>query len=306
MRRGFVLAGIGGATVAIVAACVGDDPAANAPSPDGGGASDGTTSTTPDTGGPTFDGSGGEDTGTLEDAGADAAKRHCETVTKPAAPTEFFCADFDGPDASEGWSTTLRADGGTFDLTNTVAVSLPQSLAVRPPVVASGNPGAPALQWMSAGAKNFLRGELRVRMNRTNAGGIATYTGFIKLLEIKTSNGLAGFYYMKGGTLQTSPNTPNYTGYLIRTQTTAGGAQLLDYPIATSPIDATWTDVKLTFSKVGRVTLTYNDDPIFDQTKYATTDTTVTFAVGAATSGAVNEQRTMRYDNVELTLERDP
>ena len=126
---------------AIVAACVGDD----ASPPSAGNTNDAATvpetGTTPDTGSSS---DAGTDTNTT-DASDDVAKRHCELVTKPQAPTEFFCADFDGADASEGWTTMLCFDGGTFALTKEAAVSLPQALDVQ---LANGigNGSGPVLQ----------------------------------------------------------------------------------------------------------------------------------------------------------------
>lgn len=305
--RAFIIGSIGVAAVAIIAACVGDDPT-SAPGTTGTPEGGPDTGLAQDSGGSGNDGGGADDTGT--DSGADAAKRYCETVAKPVAPTEFFCADFDGTDVAEGWTKAVTidggaADGGVFTLTNTVAVSLPQSFAAKPPN-GTGNGTAPLLSWTSVGAKNFAQAELRVRMNPSNTGIVPTYTGTIKLLEIRTSNGAAALWYTNGANLTSNPASNGYVGYFIKVSTFGGAAQLSDHPLTTPLANTTWTDAKLTFFKNGRVTLTYNGISIFDQTKYASTDTSVTFSVGAALSGAVTEQKVMRYDNVEVTLTRDP
>src|SRR4051812_15802568 len=91
--------------VMAVAACVGDDPMPSGTGTDGadsggGGATDSDSSST----------DSGSDSGTLEDAGTDAAKRYCDTVSTPIAPTEFFCADFDGVDPVEGWTKSMNPD----------------------------------------------------------------------------------------------------------------------------------------------------------------------------------------------------
>lgn len=298
MRRALFVSAIGlSCTAAIVAACVGDDPAPPAANTNDSGTVQ-ETGTSPDTG-------SSSDAGTdvdATDAADDVAKRHCELVTKPLAPTEFFCADFDGPDASEGWTTTLRADGGAFGLTTSAAVSLPQALVVQPPN-GIGNGSGPALQWTSVGAKNFARAELRAQMNPSNSGGVTSYTGDILLLEVRTSNALASLGYTQGGTVGA---TSNYTGYFIRVAAFGGAAIQNMFPIATPLTQATWTDVKLTYESGGRVVLTYNNVSVFDQTNYGSTDTKVTFTVGAAASGNVAEPKQMRYDDVELTLFRQP
>jgi hypothetical protein len=293
-HRAFIFATSGVAAAAIAAACVGDDPTSSGTTtPEGGSSPD---AASPDTALPLGDGGGTADTG------VDATKRHCETLVKPAAPTEFFCADFDGPDASEGWTNTFRVDGGIFGLTTAAAVSLPQALEVKPPPGVIGNGTGPALQWASVGGKNFVQAELRARMNPANSGGLASYTGEIKLLEITTTNALAAFYYTQGANLTAESN---YVGYYIKLAGFGGAAEQTDFPVTTPLSTAVWTDVKLTFFASGRVTLTYNGISILDQTKYPSMDTSVTYSVGAAASGDVNEPKAMRYDNVELTLVRE-
>lgn len=297
-RRALFLSAVGLSFIAaIVAACVGDDPAPSASSTNDA-ATVPETGTTPDTGSSS---DAGTDTNTT-DAADDVAKRHCELVTKPQAPTEFFCADFDGTDPSEGWTTTIRPDGGTFALTKEAAVSLPQALVVQP-ANGVGNGSGPALKWTSVGPKNFARAELRAKMNPSNAGGVTSYDGDILLLEVRTSNALAAFGYTQGGTV--GANT-NYSGYFIRVAAFGGAAIQNVLPVTTPLTQATWTDVKLTYDSAGRVVLTYNNVSVFDQTNYGSTDTKVTFTVGAASSGNVVEPKQMRYDDVEVTLFRQP
>jgi len=291
------------ASVAIAAACVGDDPGSGdtiaPPGEDSGGGG------TPDTGssGNIDSGNVGNDSGNVQDSGADVVLRHCQTVSKPVAPTEFFCADFDGPDASEGWTTTVRTDGGTLDLTTSAFTSPPQGLVVHP-AIATGTGSGPELNWKSVGAMNFQKAVLRAHMNPTNPGGVTSYTGIIKLLEITTTNALVAFYYTEGANLVSNPASNNYVGYFIKAAAFGGAAVQSDYPVTTPLSPTTWTDVKLTWQSTNQVDLSYNNVSVFNKAIYGSVDTSVTFTIGAASSGQVSEPKQMRYDDVEITLDR--
>ncbi len=230
-------------------------------------------------------------------------KRHCETVTKPLAPTEFFCADFDGPDASEGWTNTFRTDGGTLDLTTSAFVSAPQGLVAHP-ANGIGNGSGPQLQWSAAGAENFVKAELRAHMNPTAPGGLTSYTGIIKLLEVTTTNALVGFYFSNGSDLASTPAQNNYVGYFIKAAAFGGAAVQADYPVTTALATTTWTDVKLTWQASGQTDLSYNAVSVFNKALFGSTDTSLTFSVGAASSGNVIEPTQMRFDDIEITLDR--
>lgn len=285
--------------MAAVAACVGDDPGTTAGPQDGGNGGDSGNGTDSGNGG----NDAGNDSGGDHDSGADAALRHCQTVAKPVAPAEFFCADFDGPDASEGWTSTVRPDGGTLDFTTAAFTSPPQGIVVHPPM-GIGNGSGPELTWQSVGAKNFVKAELRAQMNPTNPGGVTSYTGIIKLLEIRTTNALVAFYYSNGSDLVSNPAANNYVGYFVKAAAFGGAAVQSDYPVTTPLGLTTWTSVKLTWQSTGQADVSYNDVSVFNKTLYGSTDTSVTFAVGAASSGDVNEPKQMRYDDVEITVNR--
>jgi hypothetical protein len=158
---------------------------------------------------------------------------------------------------------------------------------------------------MTSGAQNFTEAALRTQMNPTQLGGVVSYTGSVKLLEITTSNALVSFNFTRGANLSPPANMMGYSGYYLTASAFGGAAIKSDYVVGTALQPNTWTDVKLDWlASTGNMKLTYNGITIVNQTGYGSTDTQVKFTVGSLASGQVSVSESMRFDDVECTVSR--
>ncbi len=284
---------------ALVAACVGDDPIlaggedASTPAPDSATPVD--SSVTPAT-------DAGVDSAVL-DANvpdtADAAKTFCSSQIAPVGFTDFFCADFDGPGPVEqGFTTKNLSDGGTLSKTTEVAFSDPASLLTS----AFGANRVGSLTWRKTGGANFTQATATARINPGVLGGVAPpNTGTVKLLEIKTSNALVALRYTAGDTID---GRANYTGYYFEALAFGGAAARTEKVISTGLATSTWTNVKLDWASTGTVSISYNDVAIFTQTTFGSTDSALSFTVGAEGSGTTGPVGPYRFDNVMFAVRR--
>jgi len=304
IRPLFFAAACGLSAIGIFVACTGDDPATTTTPIDSGtqGDSNAPPPPPPPPGPPPAPPPG--------DGGADADARYCNTRVAPPGSDHFFCADFDGTDAGEGWTATERDDGGTLATTTAVATSPPNGLVAH---AQQGNLvfGGGAFTWTTPpGAKNVAQIVLHADVNPAALGGVVpNYSGHVKLLEVSTPDAAVRLVYTRGGNLGLPASMTNYTGYYVQASTSGGAAALSEYAAPTIlsqlPVN-TWRTITLTYLTSGTAKIDINGVTVFTQAVYGTTQTTASAIIGEVAAGQVTMPQPMRYDNVDVVVTRDP
>jgi hypothetical protein len=112
---------------------------------------------------------------------------------------------------------------------------------------------------------------------------------------------LVALRYTAGNTID---GRANYTGYYFEAAAFGGAAARTEKVIATGLATSTWTNVKLDWASTGAVTISYNDVAIFTQTTFGSTDSALSFTVGAEGSGTTGPMGPYRFDNVMFAVRR--
>jgi len=283
----------------LVVACVGDEPVGTGQDAAAPTTPDAAATTTADSAPPPApDSSTPPADATTADAADAGPKTFCATQLAPVGFVDFFCADFDGQGAvDEGFTSKKLSDGGVLSRTTTVAFSQPAALLTN----GMGTNRVGSVSWLKAGPTPFVQAVLTARINPDiTAGVVPPGTGSVKLLEIRTGNALASVNYTAGANVGGNA----YTGYYFEGRAFGGGVALTQEVITTRLTSSVWTDVKLTWSSNGAVTVAYNDVNVFSDMGFSSTDTSVTFTVGSEGSGTTGAVAAHRYDNVTFAIRR--
>jgi hypothetical protein len=281
------------AGIAAAMACVGDDPE---PARSGSTRDAGATDTGPVT---------TNDATTGTDAGDDAPSRACESVLPPPGVTDFLCADFDGDDFAEGWSSVVKTDGAVLESTDTFYTSAPNGLLAK--AIADAATTGGQLLWEKGGAKSVTEVSLDFRFNPTSGGIILPDDGSIELARVGTDKATFELHYTDGSNLQDLPMP--YTGYFVRRTISAGAAALTNDVIGTGPANDTWTRIKMIYQpESGHVSLTYNETvTLFTETDgmFAATSTVARARIGSAASyDKIGSPQPARFDDVLVAAKR--
>lgn len=278
---------VGAASLALLAACVGDDPILEGTSaPPGDDAGPGVVADSATT--PSVDDAGG---GT--DA-ADAGARFCDTQQGELGVADFFCADFDGPELDAGFTTTYVPDGGALNRVDDVFFSPPASMTTT---------GSAFLQWEKSGAQVVSEIDVRVRMNVGTLGGTPPpETGDVTFIDLGTVDTHIRFNYTRGGNVEGTA----YTGYYLFMSTCPSACGTTEKKVPTAPTANLWTDIRLVWSKNGAVELSYNDVSVLTTTSFSSTGTKASVQLGAYRAPDAPMVPRHAYDNVMVRVRREP
>lgn len=224
---------------------------------------------------------------TSKDAGFDASpQRFCLNLAPPAGVADFFCADFDGANPREGFTSWTVPGGGALTQTIDSFYSPPSAL------VTSNNA---TLYWEKAGAKPFSEVDLKFALNVGTINPPPTKAGNVTIIELGAGSTKTSIRYARGATVA---KTANYIGYYLE----SGAVQA---KIPTAPETDTWTQVHLIWSKNGVIELYYNDDPIYTTTGPSVSSPTVFLTVGLVANGDAPEIAQHAFDDVVVAVKRD-
>ena len=265
-------------------ACVGDGPAPLA---------DDTDSATPGA-----DSAGTDRSPPADSSSTDAAdagpKRFCDTQGPLAGVTNFFCADFDGASLNEGWTKSNLPDaGGAFTKNTDIFHSAPNSF---------GNTGSASLEWDSLDAMVFKEVNTTFQMNVSTLGGVvAPQSGNVTLLSIDTGDTNLTLNYSQGATVT---GTANYTGYYVTVIACPSACAIAAHPITTPFTPNVWTQVSLTWTNSGNVTITFNGISVYAETAPFPTSTKVMTSLGLVRHDPAPAIPRVAFDDVMISIRR--
>ena len=227
------------------------------------------------------------------DAGGDAApRRFCQTQAPLTGVTDFFCADFDGTKADEGFTKADIPDGGAVTLATDAFFSSPASLTTT---------NGATLFWEKIGGAAFLETQVDVRINVGSLGGVVPpSTGYLTILKLSSIDTNVELRYTKGGNAEGAV----YTGYYVNVVACPSACALFEKKLSnTLPLNV-WTDVQITWQKTGNVTVDFNGLPVADLSSAATTSTKVSATLGVVLSGQAVGVGRHAYDNFVVSVKR--
>ncbi len=275
------------AALASLAACVGDDPVTVDPVP-----SEASTPTPGQEAGP---GPGPGVDSSVPDGGVDSGpKRFCDTQAPLTGVTDFFCADFDGAKADEGFTKAILPDGGAVKLDTSGFFSPPASLLTT---------NDATLLWEKVGAAPFLEIDAHVRVNVGALGGpVAPSTAYLTILKLQSIDTTVELSFTAGGMVEGA----TYTGYYVTAVFCPGPCGIQQKKLNTSLPTNVWTDVEMLWQKTGGVSVLFNGlnvmpDPI---TAASTTSTKVSATLGAVAVGGPVGIGRHTYDNLVVAVKR--
>jgi hypothetical protein len=273
-----------------LAACVGDDPAT---SPDPATADDASVVPMPTADSSTADTRAPDSPDAADAGGGDAApKRFCATQAPLTGVTDFFCADFDGTKADEGFTTSDVPDGGALTLATDAFFSAPASLLTK---------GGATLVWEKISALPFLEVDVDVHINVGNLGGVVPpSTGYLSIVRLESIDSNIELRYTNGGTAEGT----TYTGYYVTGVFCPNACALVEKKLSNTFPTNVWTDVQMVWQKTGAITVNLNSLPVVNMTGVATTSTKVSAQIGVVTNGNPVGVGTHAYDNLVVSVKR--
>jgi hypothetical protein len=279
-------------SLALLAACVGDDPAPTADTADAAKAPTQDSSAVPT--GPAETGAPIPDAG--EDAADSAPKRFCQTQSPLTGVADFFCADFDGTTMSEGFTTASVPDaGGALTRTTDIFSSAPASVVFA---------GGATLQWSKTAGTAFAEVDVEFALNVGTLGGVvAPQTGNTKLVELSSIDTNLSIRYTSGGSVEGT----TYTGYYLETSSCPNACALSQKKISTALPLNVWTIVQVSWTKTGVVKLSFNgvDVTPVGFSGFASTSTKVSTTLGLASVGAPPGMARHAFDNFIVSVKRN-
>ena len=198
----------------------------------------------------------------------------------------------------KGWDAITRTDGGTAEKTTDVAISNPNALSTN----AQGFGAEGALTWRRNGPMTFTEATAIFHINPGVIGGVAPpSSGTLELMAMTTSNASVTFGHSRGSTeFDGNP----YYGYFMYNAAFGGAAALNRYKIATSLVPDSWTEVKVVWEAAGKFNVFYNGINVLGISGFGSTDTSVSFRLGATASGNAQLMPVHRFDDIELSIRR--
>lgn len=280
--------------VALLFACVGDEPELRGPS------------TSPEDDASTRGTQGGDgeaprqDSGvTTTDAGvgadADAAPlRFCQTEPRPADVADFFCADFDGANVGEGFTEQIVPDGGALGQSADIYFSEPYSLTVKK---------SAELVWKKVGPLPFSELAMRVRVNVGNLGGsVSPSHTDMRILRLGAPEGAASLDI--NYTDERVVDGQAHTGYLLQFSACPDACSFLEKRIPTLLPKSVWTDLMVTWTRAGVVTVSYDGTAVLSTNVGLVTSTNVEASIGLVGGANVPFMARHSFDNVIVSVKR--
>lgn len=215
-----------------------------------------------------------------------SSQRFCATLVPPAGVVDLFCADFDGANVREGFTSWTVPTGG--DLTQST------DLAYSPPASFVNSKNA-TLYWEKAGTKAFSEIDLKFRLQVGTINSPPNKSGSVTIIELGAGSTKTSIRFARGATVD---GTANYIGYYVESGST-------QKKIPTAPDTDVWTQIHLVWSKNGFVELYYDDDPIYATAFSAVTANTVWLTMGLVANGDAPQIAPHAFDDVVVAVKRD-
>lgn len=228
------------------------------------------------------------DTGTSrQDGGFDAStQRFCTTLEPPTGIADFFCADFDGTNVRDGFTSWTVPGGGALTQTTELFYSPPAAFA---------NVKNATLYWEKGGAKPFSEIDLKFRLHVDAAGALPNKPGNVTIVELGGTGVKTSIRYARGATVDGSAN---YVGYYLES-----GAVQKKIPVAIET--DVWTGVHLVWAKNGVIELYYNDNPAYTTIGPSITSTTAWLTMGLVANGDAPQVAPHVFDDVVVAVKRN-
>lgn len=291
--RGTLLAGAAtAAALGAVVACVGDEPtltraplplaedAAPAPSPDGGDEAEAAATPTEEAG---------------ADAGlgdADASSRFCATQAAGAGVRDFFCADFDGADLTEGFTSINLPDGGSITRITDVAYSAPSSIATQ---------GNASLVWEKTDPVNFSELEVSMRLNvGSQLGSPPPSDGSTTIFELAAGPTTVRFSFARGAIID---GATGYTGYFVSSITCPSACTSTLKRVSSIPVNV-WTLIRLRWTSAGAGELWIDGEQAFAGPLHSAAASKVTVRTGLRALGSAPVTPRHAFDNLTISVRR--
>jgi hypothetical protein len=291
-RSLFVIAATATPLAMCFIACIGDDPVTPpAAESDGSASAEGSTPPSTEDAGATAD-SGAENSG---DSGK-GPPRFCETKSPVTGVADYLCADFDGNDVAEGFTSSYVPDGGVLRQATDLHFSAPASFeSVK---------GA-LLLWQKAGPTQFQEIDLQFRIFiETLGGAVPPSTGHTEIIEIGGANAArAGIRYARNRSIEGSPN---YTGYYMEVAYCPSACALWEKALPTAPPQGAWVNVRIVWTKAGLLEVSYNDIKVMtESTGIPVASTSVRLKLGLVPVGDAPLLGRHLFDNVIVSAKRE-
>jgi hypothetical protein len=236
-----------------------------------------------------------------DDAGTDAvtadadagAKRFCATQAPLTGVTDFFCADFDGTQLAEGFTSSYVPDGGALVRTT--------DLTFSPPASFTSTQGS-RLTWEKSGPAAITEIEVTFQLSLGSLGGsVPAATGSVKLLEVVTGDSAIGLFYTRGGSIEGVP----YEGYYLQSRfcPSACAMSIAKIPQAI-PVNV-WTKIAIVWAKGGLVKISYNALPVLETSGFALGAAWQRTSIGLVGEGDAPIIGRHVFDNFTVSARRD-
>jgi hypothetical protein len=281
-------------TLIALAACVADDPTT--------GSGDDTSGNDASTDGSSSgnDGSIGSDGSiTTTDSGVDSGpKRYCQTISPPDGSADFFCADFDGTNLTEGFLDASVTDASSISADHSIYFSSPTSLNV----MLNGAAGETAyLSWPTSGSANLSQVTASTEIREVTVGGTHQLDGYVFLLSIAfTGSYEVDYGYTFGGSVT---DASTYEGYVLNVRHSPGLTR--QYPVNPNALPAGWTNVSLSVDvDTGDVTLSYGGTVIGTAPGFGATEGAATIQVGGSSFNDLTTGGNWLFDNFQVSTVR--
>ena len=281
--------------LAALAACVGEDPPFVSPTTPAGDAAPApgpVDSEVDDDAGSTLPVDSGADADAQDQDASDGPTRFCGTQTAGAGVKDFFCADFDGTDPAEGFTSANVPDGGALVRFTDVAYSAPASLVTQ---------GNATVLWEKVDAANFSELDVAVRLNVATLGAVPPpRDGSMTIIELSAALTNIGLAYSRGATVD---GQTNYTGYFLFGRACPSSCVSSMKRVSGVPVN-TWTSIRLRWTSAGTVGLSIDGTSAFDGTLYGATASKVTVRTGHRAVGNAPVTARHAFDNLMISVKR--
>ena len=221
-----------------------------------------------------------------------ATARFCTTQAPLTGVVDFFCADFDGTKADEGFTSASLPDGGALMLTTDSFFSAPNSLT---------NKNDATLFWEKIGATPFLETQVNVRINVGSLGGLVPpSTGYVTILRLSSVDTNVELRYADGAFVEGA----TYKGYYVNAAFCPNACGVEEKKLTNQLPVNVWTDVQIIWQKTGAVKVNLNGLTVADLTSASTTSTKIAATLGVVQIGAPVGVGRHAYDNFIVSVKR--
>ncbi len=284
------------AALAVAAGCVGsDEPSPSSATPSDAGDGDRDTGSAADATTPDDASDAGEP---LDDAASDAGSdagppRYCATRAAGVGVTNFFCADFDGDDPGEGFTSVNVPDGGAIQRDTSIFYSPPASVRLK----------TASLAWQNVAGDAVQSVELQFRMNLGTIGGVYVPSGQSrKLAGLRAPTSATNIEFQYFDKVFIDSEHPEFTGFGLFASWCPGACAANSTTIATAmPVDV-WTKVRIAWAG-SSIKVFYNDVEVGSMNASAPSGTSIEASLGIdyASNAFVPPHA---FDNFEVSVTR--